>query len=320
MAPRMGDLLARYAVENRNLHDTVRRQQRTIGILAGTEGGMTLPVEPEWLPGPWAVTDDEYYADREHVSNSMLKVFSESPAKYYGRFVSGTLPAPPATKARAFGTAFHEALLRPGEFQDRHAVVPEGIDRRYTAGKLRWAEFERANQGKLYITDEEWCRITAMVYAVRAHDQAAALVERPSVRERAFRWYDRLTGLPCKAKADILLEGIDICVDVKTADDPTPDAWLRDAARYFYHRQAAWYQDGLLAALNSLSEFYHLVVGSEPPHEVVVYRLADEDVEAGRRQNTSLLAELSRCAESGRWRRWEGVQIGRLPRWAHQDV
>jgi hypothetical protein len=69
-------------------------------------------------------TNAEYHADLTHVSNSMLKVFAESPQKYYRMFVVQTMPKPEQTPSLLLGSVVHCLFLEPEKFGVEYAVAP----------------------------------------------------------------------------------------------------------------------------------------------------------------------------------------------------
>ena len=83
-------------------------------------------------------TNAEYHADLSHVSNSMLKVFAESPQKYYQMFVAKTMPKPEQTPSLLLGSVVHCLFLEPEKFGAEYAVAP-AVDRRTKVGKETFA-------------------------------------------------------------------------------------------------------------------------------------------------------------------------------------
>jgi hypothetical protein len=156
-----------------------------------------------------------------------------------------------------------------------------------------------------------------MAAAVETHDMAANLLAAAGRNELAIRWADPATGTLCKAKFDRLLDS-EVIVDIKTAADPSPEAWAKSAANYGYHRQAGWYQDAATLVFGGQWVTLHIVVGSEAPHEVVVYELNADALAFGHWQNYQDVLRLSKCRKSNHWQHaWqEGIARIALPRWA----
>ena len=81
------------------------------------------------------ITQENYYDDKEHVTNSMLSWLKQSPAYFKSQIDKKSVP----TDAMTFGSAFHCAVLEPDKFDDLYYVIPK-LDKRTKAGKEEFAE------------------------------------------------------------------------------------------------------------------------------------------------------------------------------------
>jgi len=270
--------------------------------------------------GLWECTDEVYFGDAEHVSASMLEIFRRSVPLFHDRFIGETIHAPEPTPAMRFGTLVHSAVLEPDTFADRYAVAPE-CDLRTKDGKATWAAFQAHAGDKELIDAESHALAWSMSAAVLKHSVAGELIRCAGRNEIACRWEDRFTGLPCKAKLDRLLpEDGGRIIDLKTAIDPSPEEWARQAFNLKYHHRAAHYLSGC-EQLGLAKRFTFVVVGKEPPHEVGVYELDPEALGMGFRQVRDLMTELQRRAASGDWtsRFASGIQTAFFPPWAYKN-
>jgi hypothetical protein len=165
-------------------------------------------------------------------------------------------------------------------------------------------------------------RARRMVASVMANPQARELLQSPGRAQQSVRWQDQASGIWLKARFDYLCDDGAI-VDLKTASDPTPDAWARQAHRLGYHRQAALYRDGKREALGYFGlchgTFLHIVVGSDEPFESFVYELEPAAIELGQRENAQDLDALAVCRDTGCWDSpYHGViNVLSFPRWAY---
>jgi len=100
--------------------------------------------------------------------------------------------------------------------------------------------------------------------------------------------YDYL-DFPCKLKADIV--GDDFVVDVKTTAATSMEAFMEQALKYDYHRQAAWYLD---CPLINASRFVFVAVSKASPFEVFTWELDRNDliIETGREEYRYLLEKI----------------------------
>ncbi len=208
---------------------------------------------------------DEVYHGCDGVSNSMLKLYIECPAKYKAKYITGELVAK-ESKALDVGRAAHCLVLEPEKFHGAFVRQPSEIKVR--RGKV-WDEFKELHADKTILTAEDWevCqRIRASVE--RSHFGSRLLYGgKPEV---SYFKRDEETGLVIKCRADYVLG--DLIVDVKTAASAHPEEFSRVAKRLGYHMQDAMYRD-----ITGLPEFAFLAVEKEAPFVVTAPILFDEE-------------------------------------------
>jgi len=289
--------------------------------LAGdTKDGQTCTdcggVAPE-QPGFWAVTDEEYFADTKHVSNSALKCFSASVPRYYQTYITREIRREESDALR-LGKAFHLMVLEPSKALDCIARAPL-VDRRTIAGKAAWVDFVKSSAGKTILTDDEYDLLTAMRDGILTNPTTREILETPGMIETAFRWKCEDSGLWCKGKTDLVTT--DFIVDVKTID--SLENWSKHVANYGYHRQQAFYQSGdqhieRFYGRDSRKEFVFVVVEKQAPFEAAAFTLSPETVGAGRDENLNALLELANCMKKNNWksRYYHRITETSLPRWA----
>lgn len=277
--------------------------------------------------------NDEYHADTARVSHSTLEVYRRSPAEYHGRFVTGTIPRPPSTPDQVFGSLVHCLLLEPEELAERYEIA--ALDHR-RGNQWKEAKAESDKAGKELLLPSQYRAAALTADAVTAHPEAAKLLGAGGVVEQPIYWHDE-TGLACKCKPDLLIRLPEhvICVDLKTAVDPSPggfsgliDGETRRAGaiwQWGYHRQAAWYLDGIAAELGAKTipaEWIFIVVGKAPPHDVYVYRLDAAYIEIGRGQNTHDICNLARSIETDDWSAPGQNELLTIepPKWAREQA
>jgi hypothetical protein len=267
-------------------------------------------------------TNAEYHADFSAVSNSMKEAFIESPALYRGMYVTRTIPRKPPTPAMVLGSVTHTLLLEPERFDLEYTVAPESCRER--RGKAWEMTVESAEcDGTTPILSSYFQDGLRMAEEVKAHPTAWKLLSSPhGVAERSIRWKDPITGLLLKCRPDLLINDAHrpdvIDINVKTAADPTPEGFAKAVANFGYHRQEAFYGDGIEQAIGKPCHSIFVVVGNSEPYDAFVYQLAVADLTLGREQNAKALARLSECHETGRWIApgQDEIQILELPRWA----
>ena len=253
-----------------------------------------------------------------HHSRSDLTLALRSPAH-----LRAAKDAPPrVTPAMKLGTAVHAAVLTPGLFDDEVAYAPEG-NRRTKAGKEEYDAFMEGAANKTVLPRSDKAAVDAIVEAVQASPAAQLLLSGPDRREASYMWMDKQTGLPCRCRPDIYIPDRKMIVDLKTTKDARPDAFGRAVFDHDYHVQAAYYLDGVNAALGdgAATSFVFLAVEKEPPYGVLVGALDAEDLERGRDAYRRGLNRIRWCSENDRWPGYSSkVHRLCLPGWARKRI
>jgi len=266
--------------------------------------------------GPWDVLADDYHADRTCVSQSMISVLRASPAEFHGRFVDGSLPGKPQTDPMSLGSYLHDMIA--GGIFDRWAVWTGGTRR----GKV-WDAFkaDAAAAGKEVVTADQAKSAEGMVTALRRHSFVARALASADETEQPIRWNDPESGVACRGMPDLYCASMGVILDWKSTAQPDRETWIKGAANYGLHRQAAHYCAGVEAAWGSPVGFCFVVVGTAPPHDVHVMRPDDEVMGLGRAQVADSLAELARRCHEDDWRADDADGVNRFsyPPWAFQE-
>jgi len=227
------------------------------------------------------------------------------------------------TVALDFGQAFHSAILEPELFAKNYAPAPEGVGRRSNADKAKWAEVEALNPGAKILKSEDWNSIAAMRDSVLAHPTASAFLKGKGRNEVVCVWLDSEFQCLCKMRMDRFTEyeGWPFIVDLKSCESAGEWDFGRAAAKFGYHKQAAFYRRGLKALDPRERRFAFIAVEKERPHGVAVYELdfdTDASAESGVRK---ALARYVECVKSKSWPAYEaGLHPLRLPAWATADM
>lgn len=259
----------------------------------------------------------EEYHSGPGISKSALDQIARSPAHYMAYKAAPQEPTP----AMLLGSAFHAAVLDPGEFDARYCVAPEGIDRRTKVGKEAWAEFEYEANGKEILKPDIMCTVRGMAQSVAAHPLARPLVAGGMAEQSIFWEPSIVEGVLSKCRPDYikqLSDGRYVVVDLKSTDDARPFAFERSAWIYRYYVQSAYYWDGCTEAFGHAPDaFLFIAVEKTPPYAVAVYEASMEMLDAGREEYFRNLRAYKECMDSGIWPAYP-VEIQKLlpPRWA----
>jgi PDDEXK-like domain of unknown function (DUF3799) len=237
---------------------------------------------------------------------------------YHARHVAGTIPPRESTPAMQLGTALHLAVLEHDRFTTEVVTAPPGINRRTNDGKAEWCRFLADSAGKTILDAKDYNLCRNMAASILDHRKAVDAIRLAEHVEYAIRWQDQ-SRLWVRNLIDALVPGQELLINLKTAADPSPEAFSRAIANYGYHRSSSLYLRGAREALGMLQprELF-IVVGKEPPHEVACYLIDAESLAAGQRANRLGLDELARRRETGNWssRHADKIEEIGVPRWA----
>jgi exodeoxyribonuclease VIII len=208
-------------------------------------------------------------------------------------------PEPP-TPALVFGQLLHAIVLQPEAVERDFAVTPN-IDRRTKGGKEMWADFEASAEGKTIVTTDMVEQAVAMRDKLMSNDYVRQLLD--GEREKPFFWTDELTQEECKCRVDCLshINGMDIIVDLKTAENADTDTFMRHAIKYGYNLQAAMYGEGVKANTGKEHAFVFIVIEKKPPYAINIMQADKAFVLHGFDMFRELIGTYHECKVSGNW-------------------
>lgn len=253
------------------------------------------------------------------MSCSRLKLMRKSPAHLW----AGEDPNAEKKPSLRRGSLLHTMVLEPAEIGARYIVKPQGMTFATKEGKA-WRDAVPA--GQEIVSHDEFRAARRQADALEALPEVAGLLC-GGMAEVSFFWRDEATGLLCKGRADWVFsrEPGAILLDLKTAEDASPEGFSRACARYGYHMQAAWYSDGWrqATAQGALQQeqpvlgFVFGAVESGWPHVAAPYMLDDEAIDKGRAECRRLMGRYADCLDSDRWPGYvESIAPLALPAWA----
>ena len=237
-----------------------------------------------YAPGLHPGMEFDKYKQIPALNKSLLMELDKTPAHFK---LAVNSPRPP-TPQMEFGTAFHDLVLEPDEFANRHVV-----------------------EGASLIDDDDLSKLHAMRQAVETHAKASKLCGRMAEgeRESTVLWLDADTSLPMKARID-LLQPDNAVVDLKSAYSSSEDDFFNAAEMFSYHVQAAIYLDGLRNIFPHRNfRFHFVVVEKSPPHKVACYELDSARERRGRDKYKELLDIYLQCRDNEKWPAYKAIEI-----------
>jgi hypothetical protein len=264
------------------------------------------------------VPEDTYHADPVpegslSVSGAKVLLPPGTPEKYHW-----TRTHPEKKDAFDFGTAAHSLVLQGEEAYQATVKVLPFDDWRTKDAQTKKAEAVAAGLVPLLTKDDE--KVRAMAAKLREHKEAMETFDmsRGAAEVSAFR-RDPETGVWLRSRFDYL--GDEIIGDYKTTTSCDPGHFSRDAAKFRYHMQQAWYEDMAVGlGLIERPRFRFVAQEKEAPYAVNVIVLDDFGVRTGRALNREAIDIYSQCVTFDDWPGHRGVTTVALPSWAQYEA
>lgn len=231
------------------------------------------------------------------VSSTDAKNLLVAPAYYQYHHDKQT----PPTRAMELGTAIHAAVLGVGQAD---MVTIEGS---WRTKEAREAVAAARAAGQVPLSPDDAWEIQTIAESVRKHPAAAALLDGPGIAEASIYAPDTASGVWMRGRPDWIAGDLTsgdpvVLVDLKTTSgDASPDSFAREAARWDYPLQAAWYRKIWYEIHGYTPRFVHIVVSRTAPYLVGVYELDDEYLTAGLVRARRALNRYAECVRSASW-------------------
>jgi hypothetical protein len=252
---------------------------------------------------------------------SKLKAMKRSPQHFRHE-----LDHPREASCLVVGNATHVAVLEPERYVSEFATWTRRTEGGRAAprnGKW-WDEFQLANPDKTILTYDENALAQEIAKAVR-FDARANKYLAEGEPEVTLEWtLDAALGSrAAKSRVDWLthIDGVPYLVGLKTARNCAHFPFGTQAAKLGYHWAWAYYHDAFKAIRGIAPHSIEIVVESEPPHAVAVYRIENDLIEQGREEYWEAAKVLAECEARDEWPGpVPGEEALSLPSWAyHQD-
>lgn len=253
---------------------------------------------PHTVHGPtprWQADSHEDYLAASGMSASALKVLS---SKTPAHFRAWLLEEREATTAQAFGTLVHDFILL-----DQKVIQAPKLNMRTNDGKAEFAalQSEAQRQGAVLVTEDEHQALHAIRESLHSVPAVYDVID--SCRSlKEVSGYVTLQSCAAKIRPDVRDPTTGIIWDLKTCSDASPEGFQRDAWKWGYHIQAAWY----LSVSNVIepgryNSFRFIAVENKAPYAVAVYEASPAFLEAGADAVSRALTTFEECLQSKRW-------------------
>jgi len=248
------------------------------------------------------LSNEDYHADRTHLSSSVLKKALNDPSEYHRVYVLGEDPKPMNQSSLDFGNYVHTTVLEPHLLDTEYVIYP-GTRR----GKA-WEVFKHANQDKTIITSTQhekamdMCENLFKEKFVLGEEKVygSALFSNGVAEESLFT---ELNGLPVKVRTDYRVPGDrGIIRDIKTTSSyvaTSKDA--RDVCNSFgYILSAALYLDAVEKETGKPYDFEFIFM-SKADKKTYQYRLSNKSRQIGKEQYQQAIEYIKECRKTGKY-------------------
>lgn len=205
------------------------------------------------------------------------------------------------------GRGTHTAVLEPERFLLDYALFKGKVRR----GK-EWDAFKELHKEENILKPNEYQHCMVVAKAVHAHPAASAILK-VAKREETISWIDEETGLHCKARLDLIWDGLG---DLKGVRSVHPRALPSEVARMMYHGQLAFYREGVRVTTGKNMRCYLICAEHAAPHDVVVREIDEDGLYAGWEMVRLLLNKVAECKAANRWPGLsDEIETLQLPAW-----
>jgi hypothetical protein len=240
---------------------------------------------------------DVYHAKRDKfLSSHQLAEFRRNPLLFHKK--QQGLVQEEDRPAFLLGRAAHALILEGREAYEREFAFGGPVNPKTgepfgsrTKAFQEWADA----QGKPVLTDDQVVLIENLNTAVHAHEHASALLA-DGVPEGVIR--ADYCGTACQARLDWLSPQRGI-VDLKTCD--SIDYLQLDARSYGYVHQLAFYRSLLTCVSGTVVPVYLITVEKREPFRCGVWRMGEDVLGIGQKDNEDAITRLKECRTHDRW-------------------
>jgi len=269
------------------------------------------------VPGLHDYINNDDYHRGPGISKSQLCILAEKTPQHF--IHEKNHPREPS-KSMTIGSALHCLVLEPEKFEKEYIIRPNFSGKGSVKQKQDFAIMCEI-QNLTPLSGEDHNKIVCMRDSLMKHPVFKRLVEagRPEV---SGYWIDKITGELLRIRPDFLPDGMNVCLDLKTAKGAAFTEFSKDAAKYHYHVSHAMYCDGLYQITGEYYGFLFAVVESEPPFCTVLYELDHPARALGHTIYRRLLDKYIRAKDDNFKQGYpEDIRILDLPAWAkHQPI
>ena len=240
------------------------------------------------------VSNEDYHADREFLSSSVIKTLYWDVKKYEDEYINGNKVVKKSNGLEE-GSAIHLKILEPHLYNSEVAVYPE-MQKRGAA----FYNFEQENQGKLVLSLSQSMRIDQMFSAYKKRKEAVQMIDSC---QKEYTICQELSGVKVKIRADAINIEEGYIADIKsTSYSADLDIFKENAYSKLlsYDISAALYTKVAEQYYGKPFDFYYIVI-SKSEYVCHIYKASEQSIINGRNKINKALNTLKYFRENGTW-------------------
>ena len=238
--------------------------------------------------------EEAYHGEKEFISSSPLAYMQKTPAHFYESWTGSVETSAPMEK----GTFIHKILLE----QDisRYCARPLTENGELVrSNSPSYTNFLEANVGKIPLHPNLYNEAEAILSAA-CKSKIFMHYHNISDPEVSFYGVDKATGLPIKARTDLVCKEYDFILDVKSTRDIS--TFEKQIFTLGYDIRLAHYAKTVESVTGKLPvNLLFFAIESSAPWATKMYCLSPEDTDLAFEKWEQLMREVKVCIDDNNW-------------------
>lgn len=244
------------------------------------------------------ISDDfNVYKSVKAVNASMLKAIKKSP------LTALTKVAIKETEAMRFGSLYHKYVLEPETFDSEYFVFdesqrPDTTKTMAATVNKQWKNEMLNRETRILINETDLKTVEAMREQLFENNPMVEEMIEAAQREVSLYTTIEINGdkLPVKCRFDAINVEQGYILDLKTASDASPDGFGREAGKFAYHIQCAFYRYVAESVFKRPFKFFFAVQEKTHPFNNCNFFADSETIISGENELLTLLPAALRLA------------------------
>lgn len=240
-------------------------------------------------------SSNDYHADREFLSSSVLKTIYKSLADYHDQYILGNKKEFSASSqaAMAEGSLCHTMLLEPHLVDSEFAFYPD-----WTKRGAAYEQFAALHEGKTVISVPQQERVNNLISAYKKHPVAPTLLKGGEAEQTIC---GEISGVKIKTRYDYVNPELGAIYDIKTTAYPGDrESFKLTIEQLSYQLSAALYCRIAEQHYGKPFKFYFIVL-SKKDQTCNVYCASERTIAAGNAMINKAILKFKAAKESGIW-------------------